>query len=70
MARGVARSVDSRISEIDEKIKKKQNEIKALQEKRSELMDSKKNEQAAQIIQAAQEKGISLDDVIGWIQSK
>lgn len=70
MARGVARSIEGRIGDIDAKIKKKQDEMKALQEKRNELVALKKNEQAAQVIQAADEKGLSLDDIIDMIKSR
>lgn len=70
MARGVARSIEDRIGDIDAKIKKKQDELKALQEKRNELFALKKNDQAAQVIQAADEKGLSLDDIIDMIKSR
>lgn len=70
MARGVSRSTDERIAEIEAKINKKKEDIAALQDKRNALIEAKKNEKATVILQMVEQKGIAFDDVIAWIQSQ
>lgn len=69
MARGVRKTASFQIAEIDAKIQKKQDEIKALQSQRKELESTHQAEVAAQIIQAANQKGISVDEVLALINS-
>jgi len=57
MARGVKKTASYQIAEIDTKIQKKQDEIKALQSQRKELESTHQAEVAAQIIQAANQSG-------------
>jgi len=68
MARGVKKTVAYQIAEIDAKIQKKQDDIKALQSQRKELESTHQAEIAAQIIQAANEKGMSIDEVLNLIK--
>jgi len=68
MARGVKKTVAYQIAEIDAKIQKKQSEIKALQSQRKELESTHQAEVAAQIIQAANEKGLSVEEVLNLIK--
>jgi len=68
MARGVKKTVAYQIAEIDAKIQKKQSEIKALQSQRKELESTHQAEVAAQIIQAANEKGLSIEEVLTLIK--
>lgn len=70
MARGVARSIDDRIADLNAKIQKKQDEIAALKEQRKELEEAKKSETAAKIAKLAEEKGIGLDELLNMVQSK
>jgi ribosome maturation protein Sdo1 len=70
MARGVTRSIETRIADLDKKIQKKQGELKALQSQRKELLEVKKNEVAFQIAQLAIDKGVSLDEIVAWIESR
>lgn len=68
MARGVKKTAAYQIAEIDAKIQKKQAEIKELQSRRKELESTHQAEVAAQIIEAANQKGISIDEVLGLIK--
>jgi len=68
MARGVKKTASYQIAEIDAKIQKKQDEIKALQSQRKELESTHQAEVAAQIIQAANQKGISIEEVLDLIK--
>jgi len=68
MARGVKKTASYQIAEIDAKIQKKQDEIKALQSQRKELESTHQAEVAAQIIQAANQKGISIEEVLELIK--
>ena len=70
MARGVKRTSAELMAEIDAKIRKKQGEIKELQSQRKEFESSHQVEIAAKIIQAANEKGISVEDILSTIKSK
>ncbi|MDR2932788.1 MAG: hypothetical protein LBV27_06730 [Oscillospiraceae bacterium] len=70
MAKGVRRSIDDRIAEIDAKIFKKQEEISALKERRKELEMSRKTELAEKVVQLAEEKGISIDALFNSLKSK
>lgn len=70
MPRGVKRTVAYQIAEVDSKIEKKQREIKELLTHRKELDSIHQAEVAAKIIQAANEKGISVDEVLNSINSK
>lgn len=69
MARGVKRSVDSLIAEVDARIKKKQDEISALKERRRVLADSRATEIAVKIAAVAQEKGITLDELLSNVMA-
>jgi len=68
MARGVKKTAAYQIAEIDAKIQKKQDDIKALQSQRKELESTHQAEIAAQIIQAANQKGMSIDEVLNLIK--
>jgi len=68
MARGVKKTASYQIAEIDAKIQKKQDEIKALQSQRKEMESTHQAEVAAQIIQAANQKGISIEEVLDLIK--
>ena len=68
MARGVKKTAAYQIAEIDAKIQKKQGEIKTLQSQRKELESTHQAEIAAQIIQTANQKGISIDEVLNLIK--
>jgi len=68
MARGVKKTAAYQIAEIDAKIQKKQDEIKALQTQRKEFESTHQAEVAAQIIQAANQKGISIEEVLDLIK--
>lgn len=70
MARGVRRSTEERISEIDAKILRKQKEITKLKEQRKELEDSRKTEIAGKLVQLAEDKGISLEDLLHSVQER
>lgn len=64
MPRGVKRTIAYQIAEVDAKIQKKQAEVKELQIQRRELESTHQAEIAARIIQAANDKGISVDDIL------
>lgn len=68
MARGVKKTASFQIAQIDAKIQKKQEEIKTLQSQRKELESTHQAEVAAQIIQAANQKGISIEEVLDLIK--
>jgi cell division protein FtsL len=70
MARGVTRSVETRIADLNKKIQKKQGELKNLQSQRKELLEIKKNETALKIAELAMDKGVSLDEIVAWIESR
>lgn len=70
MPRGVKRTTAYQIAEIDVKINKKQDEIKKLQSQRKQFLSTYQAEVAAQIIQTANEKGITVEDVLSSIKSK
>ena len=69
MSRGVRKTASDQIAEIDAKIQKKQDEIKALQSQRKELESIYQAEIAAQIIQAANQKGMSIEEVLELINN-
>ena len=64
MARGVAKSIDVRISEIDVKIAKKSKEIAALKVQRKELEYSKQSDLLAKVAEAAAKKGVSVEELL------
>lgn len=70
MARGVKRSIDDLIGEVDAKIKKKQDEISALKDRRKTLEDSRVSALAARVVKTAEEKGITVDELLASIKSK
>lgn len=70
MPRGVKRTIAYQIAEVDAKIEKKQQDIKKLQAYRKELDSTYQAEVAAKIIQAANDKGISVDAVLDSIHAQ
>lgn len=67
MARGVARSVEERIQEIDYKINGFQSKINDLKTLKKELLDAERNAKLQKVIEVAEEKGLSVDDIIDRI---
>ena len=68
MPRSANRTIETKIAEIDAKIAKKREEIKALEAKRRELGDSHNNEMAIKIVKLAGEKGISLEELVASLE--
>jgi vacuolar-type H+-ATPase subunit I/STV1 len=64
MPRGVKRTVDHQIAEINAKIAKKRDEIKALEARRRDLEDSRQVELATQVVRLAAEKGVSIEKLL------
>ena len=64
MARGVARSVDSRINDLKEKLEKKQAEIADIKSAIKELEVAKQAELLAKVAEAAAKKGVSVEDLL------
>jgi vacuolar-type H+-ATPase subunit I/STV1 len=70
MPRGAKRTVEVLIAEIDAKIAKKENELKALKVERAGLVDSQQAELAAKVVKLAAEKGVSIEDLLKQIEQK
>lgn len=70
MARGTRRTVEKQIDEISAKIKKKKDEIKALEAKRQELKDAHEAELAAKVVKLATEKGVSIEELVKALEQK
>jgi hypothetical protein len=70
MPRGAKRTVDVLIAEIDAKIAKKENELKALKAERAGLVGSQQTELAAKVVKLDAEKGVSIEDLLKQIEQK
>ena len=64
MARGVARSLDVRISDLREKLEKKQAEVAELKSQIKELEQAKQVELLAKVSEAAAKKGVSVEELL------
>ena len=64
MARGVARSLDSRIDALRVKLEKKQSEVVELKSAIKELEAAKQTELLAKVSEAAAKKGVSVEDLL------
>jgi len=64
MPRGVKRTSEKQIAEINVKIAKKKDEIKELEAKKREIEDSQQAELAAKVVKLAGEKGVSIEDLL------
>jgi len=64
MARGVARSLDSRVKDLREKLEKKQSEVAEIKGQIKELEIAKQAELLAKVTEAAAKKGISVEDLL------
>ena len=64
MARGVARSLDSRIADLREKLEKKQGEVAAIKSDIKELEVAKQAELLAKVTEAAAKKGVSVEELL------
>ena len=70
MARGVRKGVESQIAEINAKIAKKKDEIKALELKRGEMVSSQQAEMAVKIMKIANEKGMTVEELLAAVEKK
>ena len=69
MPRGVKGSTtEKKIAEIDLKITKKRDEIKALEAQRRELMDAQQTELAAKVVRIAAEKGVTVEELLKAVE--
>jgi len=64
MARGVARSLDSRMKDLKEKLEKKQSEVAGIKAQIKELELVKQAELLAKVTEAAAKKGVSVEDLL------
>jgi cell division protein FtsL len=64
MPRGVKRTTDQMIAALDEKIQKKQGEISALKAQRKELTSASQADLATKLLQMAEEKGLTLEQLL------
>ena len=70
MARGVSRSIEQRIEELDVKINKKSQEIADLKAQRKELEVQKQSDLLSRVHNLAAEKGISVDELLDAVLQK
>lgn len=64
MARGIARSLDSRIEDIQAKLNKKQKEVAELKQALRDLEIAKQGELLEKVTEAAAQKGVSVEDLL------
>ena len=64
MARGVARSLDSRIDDQKVKLEKKQAEVAEIKSSIKELEVAKQAELLSKVSEAAAKKGISVEELL------
>ena len=64
MARGVARSLDSRIDDLRVKLEKKQGEVAEIKNAIKELEVAKQAELLAKVSAAAAKKGVSVEELL------
>lgn len=64
MARGVARSLDSRIDDLKVKLEKKQMEVSELKSAIKELEVAKQAELLAKVTDTAAKKGVSVEELL------
>ena len=67
MARGMVRSLDERIAVINAKIGNFQTKINELKEQRKELLDADRAAKLGKVLKVAEEKGMSVEDIIAKI---
>ncbi len=64
MARGVRGTIDDKIAKLNEKLAKKQAELDEIAHEIKELAAQKKAEQVQQVLKIAEDKGMSMDDIL------
>ena len=64
MARGVARSLDSRIGDLRAKLEKKQGEMAEIKAQIKELEVAKQAELLTKVTEVAAKKGMSVEDLL------
>ena len=64
MARGVARSLDSRMDDLRVKLEKKQTEVAEVKAQIKELEVAKQAELLTKITDVAAQKGVSVEDLL------
>jgi len=64
MAKGKARSVEERLAEIDSKIEGFQAKINDLKAQRKELLDADRQIKLQKVLEVAEEKGLSIDEIL------
>jgi len=64
MAKGVTRSLDTRIEVLREKLEKKQAEVGQLKSEIKELQVAKQAELLAKVTAAAAEKGVTVEELL------
>lgn len=64
MARGVARPIEEKTREIDAKIEGLQAKINDLKAQKKELLDADRAAKLQKVLEVAEEKGLSVDDII------
>ncbi|MDR2909342.1 MAG: hypothetical protein LBU86_05630 [Oscillospiraceae bacterium] len=67
MARGVARPVEQKIRDLDSKIEVYQAKIADLKLQKRDLMDADRAVKIQKVIDIADEKGLSVDDLLARI---
>ncbi len=64
MARGAIKPVSEKIAEIDKKIEAAQAKLGDLKAQRKELLEAGQQEKLKRILEIADERGLSVDDVL------
>jgi len=64
MARGVARSLDTRINDLREKLEKKQAEVAEIKSQIKELEVAKQAELLVKVTEVASKKGVSVEELL------
>ncbi|MCL2056071.1 MAG: hypothetical protein FWH02_02490 [Oscillospiraceae bacterium] len=68
MPRGVRRTTEKLIADIDLKIAKKKDEIKELEMQKREILDSNQAAMAAKVLKLAAEKGVSIEALLSNLE--
>ena len=67
MARGVQKPISEKIAEIDGKIEGFQAKINDLKAQKKDLLDADRQAKLQTILEVAEEKGMSVDDILAKI---
>lgn len=68
MPKGKRRNVDDLIVALDKKIAKAETDLSNMKVEREKLQEQKNNELALELVKAAEEKGLSIEEAIAKIR--